>query len=174
MALRDDLDRLLGASYLDGLGACDDDRLRAMRTESQEVEAKLSYLRRMVQGRLDIVTAERERRASGSSSSDLSDLVARLPEILADRGRTPGPGRMPTNLVPPEDDDLTRELDEVSGPAALGLLPDLSDKDLQAVAGRLEQLEQTVSTQRRAIFGVIDAVQAELASRYEQQGDVKA
>lgn len=170
MPIDREIERLLHPAYLDGLPARDPDELRAMRAEAQRVEAKLSYLRRLVQGRLDIVSAELERRAGGAAPGDLSGLVDRLPEILADRGRAPGPGRLPTNLVPPDDDDLTAELDGVSN---LASLPDLSVEQLEEVSERLKTLERTVSARRRAMFGVIDALQAELASRYEH-GDVGA
>jgi hypothetical protein len=170
--ITDDLERVLERAYRTDLGALHADELRARRAESQQVEAKLSYLRRLVQGRLDIVSAEIDRRASGTSSGDrsgdLSDLVARLPEILADRGRAPGPGRMPTNLVPPDDDDLTDELDRISGPSALGMLPDLPDNELEQVAEQLRNLEKRVSSERRSVFEVIDALQGELAGRFEQ------
>lgn len=170
MAMDHDLERLLDPGYLDDLAARDPDELRAMRSEAQRVEAKLSYLRRLVQGRLDIVSAELERRAEGSAPDDLSSLVDLLPQILADRGRAPGPGRLPTNLVPPDDDDLTDELDGISN---LASLPDLSVQELEMVSERLKTLEREVSTRRRAMFGVIDSLQAELASRYEH-GDVGA
>src|SRR5207248_4932115 len=130
------------------------------RAEAQDVEARLSYLRRLVQGRLDIVSAEIERREKGGSAGDLSDLVERLPQILADRVHAPGRGRMPTNLVPPDDDDITAELDEISG-ANVGSIPDLPGAELQQVAGRLRDLEGRVSGERRAVFDVIDALQAE-------------
>jgi hypothetical protein len=169
MAISEDLDRLLDDTYRSDLSGREADELRSMRDECQAVEAKLSFLRRMVQGRLDIVNAELDRRASGAASGDLSDLVERLPQILADKGRAPGPGRLPTNLLPPEDEGLTDELDAISGPSALGSLPDLSDEALGGVATQLQDLERRVSRQRRAMFDVIDAVQAELASRFEQE-----
>jgi small-conductance mechanosensitive channel len=165
-----DLERLLDPGYLDDLAAKDPAELRAMRAEAQQVEAKLSYLRRLVQGRLDIVSAELERRAKGASPTDLSALLDLLPQILADRGRPPGPARLPTNLLPPDDEDLTVELDRV---ANLGTLPELSAEQLEEVSERLKQLEREVSARRRAMFGVIDAVQAELARRYEH-GEVGA
>ena len=170
MAIEADLERLLDPRYLDDLGVRGAAELRAMRTEAQHVEAKLSYLRRLVQGRLDIVSAELERRAAGAAPGDLSELVDLLPQILADRGRAPGPGRLPTNLVPPDDEDLTAELYRV---ANLGSLPDLSIEQLEDLSERLRALERTVSRQRRAMFEGIDSVQAELATRYEQ-GDVGA
>ncbi len=168
--LTDDLDRVLAADYLGDVATLDTDDLKAKRADGQDVEGKLSFLRRLVQGRLDIVSSERERRANGQGASDLSELVERLPQILADRVRAPGPGRMPTNLVPPDDADLTVELDAVSGPHVLGSLPEMSDEDLSRLSAGLETLEQRVSAQRKAVFGVIDTVQAELARRFEQPG----
>lgn len=168
--IADDLDRVLDEEYVAGVAILDTEDLKSRRAECQQVEAKLSYLRRLVQGRLDIVSAELERRVGGQAGGDLSDLVERLPEILADRVRAPGPGRMPTNLVPPDDDELTAEVDAISGPNALTSLPDLSEEELRDVSARLADLERRVSAQRKAVFGVIDKLQDELASRYEQMG----
>jgi hypothetical protein len=168
--LDDDLERILSDDYLRNLAGLDPDELRARRAESQDVEAKLSYLRRLVQGRLDIVRAQLDRRAGGTGG-DLSGLVEQLPQILADRSRAPGPGRMPTNLAPPEDNDLTAELDAVSGPDGMGSLPDLSENELRAVVSRLAAMERRVSTQRRAVFDVIDALQAEITRRYEHAAE---
>ena len=166
--IAEELDRVLDEDYLGDVGALDTDDLRARRADCQHVEAKLSFLRRLVQGRLDIVSAELERRAGGAQASDLSDLVDRLPQILADKGRAPGPGRLPTNLVPPDDEDLTAELDAISGPDTLGALPEMEDEQLQDVSNRLSELERQVSGQRRAIFGVLDALEAELTARLQQ------
>lgn len=164
----DDLNRVLAADYLGDVASLETDDLKAKRAECQDVEAKVSFVRRLAQGRLDILTSELKRRASGEGASDLSDLVERLPQILADKVRAPGPGRMPTNLAPPDDDEnLTGELDAVCGPDVLGSLPELSDEELQDVSTGLEQLEGRLSTQRKAVFGVIDAIQAELARRLE-------
>ncbi len=166
--LSDDLARVLAADYVGDASTLDTDGLKAKRAECQDVEAKVSFLRRLTQGRLDILTSELKRRASGDGASDLSDLVDRLPQILADKVRAPGPGRMPTNLVPPDDDgDLSAELDAVCGPDVLGSLPEMSDDELQNVATGLEQLEGRLSTERKAVFGVIDALQVELARRLE-------
>ncbi len=162
--LSDDLDRVLDDDYLAGLSQLDVSQLKARRAECQQVEAKVSSLRRLVQGRLDIVSAAMRGREAGGAADDLSSLVDQLPQILADKVHAPGPGRMPTNLVPPDDEGLTAELDAVSGPAVS--LPDLDAAELEDVAQRLRDLEERVSRQRRALFGVLDAVQAEITSRY--------
>lgn len=162
--ISDDLERVLDDDYLAGLAELDVSELKARRAECQQVEAKVSYLRRLVQGRLDIVSAEMRRRETGAPADDLSSLVEQLPQILADKVHAPGPGRMPTNLLPPDEEGLTAELDAMSGPAVS--LPDLDVGELEDVAERLRDLEERVSRQRRALFGVLDTVQAEIASRY--------
>ncbi len=165
----DDLDRVLAEGYLSDVPAMATAEIKARRAECRDVEAKVSYLRRLIQGRLDIVSAEIRRRESGAPPGDLSDLVEQLPMILADRVHAPGPGRMPTNLVPPDDADLTAELDAVSGPNALGSLPDTGLDELRDIAATLQAMEQRVSGHRRAVFEVIDTLQAELADRYGER-----
>ena len=59
------LDDLLDPGYLGDLTARTMDEVRRMRAECQEVETGLSLLRRLVQGRLDIVGLELARRAEG-------------------------------------------------------------------------------------------------------------
>src|SRR4051812_18256568 len=95
-----ELDRICQADYLGDLAGRPIDALRTMRAECQTVETGLSYLRRLVQGRLDVVTAEIERRAAGGDRDDLSTLIGKLPQILSDRTRTPGVGRLPQHLAP--------------------------------------------------------------------------
>ena len=56
-----------------------------MRSRCSEYELTVSYDRRMVQARMEILAAERDRRARGGS---LDELVADLPRILgAETGR---------------------------------------------------------------------------------------
>ena len=73
-----------------------------MRAECQEVETGLSLLRRLVQGRLDIVGLELTRRLEGGPPTDLADLITKLPEVLSDRTHAPGTGRLPQLMSPGE------------------------------------------------------------------------
>ena len=73
------LDRVLAAGVdLTGLSTA---QLRERRGEAIAEEADLSYLRRLLHGRIDIITAELRARAAG----DESPLISRLIEILADQ-----------------------------------------------------------------------------------------
>ena len=165
------LERLLAPGYLEGLEAQPLDQLRAMRAECQEVETGLSLVRRLLQGHLDIVTIEVARRADGGAPGDLADLLALLPEVLADRTQSPGVGRLPQQMAPAAlDPGLEAELSALVGP---GLVLDPSavdDAGLDTLVASLEALEADVSTRRRAIFERLDAVQEELTRRY-RSGD---
>lgn len=162
-----DVERII-ASDLGDPSLLSVDELRSRRDDCRRVEDKVSYLRRLAQGRLDIVAADLRRRADGSSSPGLLELVEQLPEILRDRTRPSGPGRLPTSLAPPDEaGDLTAELDALAPAGVLAHLADETDESVQELASRLQGLERAVSDARRALFDRIDVLQAELALRYK-------
>jgi hypothetical protein len=163
-----DLGALLDPGYLGDLPARDMGAVRAMRAECQEVETGLSLLRRMVQGRLDIVGLELQRRAEGGDPDDLPDLIARLPEVLSDRTHAPGVGRLPQMMTPGEmPPELEAELDGIVGTGHLADLPSVDDATLRSMADQLADFEQRVSAHRRDLFERIDALQAEITRRYK-------
>lgn len=144
------------------------EQVRAMRAECQEVETGLSLLRRVVQGRLDIVGLELTRRAEGGDPEDLPDLIARLPAVLSDRTHAPGVGRLPQLMTPGElPAGLEEELDAIEGAGRMAELATLDDGELRALADALEAFEHKVSGQRQALFDRIDALQAEITRRYK-------
>jgi hypothetical protein len=160
---------LLEPAYLDGLADLAMADIRAKRAECQEVETGLSYLRRMVQGRLDIVHADMQRRADGGSG-DLADLVAHLKDILSEKVHAPGNGRLQAMLEPadlPEVTEMTAELDRIAHVDQLTQLPELDDAQVQGLAEALGEFEREVSSQRRALHERIDALQEEIVRRYK-------
>jgi hypothetical protein len=165
---QDNLSRLLDPNYLDGVDGLSVDDIRRMRAECQEAEASLSFLRRLIQGRLDIVHAYIERPA-GSDAPDLSTLVENLAGILAGPGRAGGPGRNPVLHTPDTDEmaGLTTELDDVFGADEIGRLAQFNEVDLAELAGRLRDLENRVSAERRGLHERIDTLQAELVERHK-------
>lgn len=163
-----ELSQLLDPGYLGDLPSRGLNEVRAMRAECQSVETGLSLLRRLIQGRLDIVGLELARRAEGRDPADLPDLIARLPEVLADRTHAPGVGRLPQMMAPGElPAGLEAELDSIVGPAQLADLPAIDDDRLRAMADQLAVLEHQVSEHRHDLFGRIDALQADITRRYK-------
>lgn len=163
------LDQILDADYLGDLEALSMDDLRSRRNDCTEVETGLSYLRRLVQGRLDVVAAEQARRADGGkvTSDDLEDLISRLPALLAGSTRSPGTGRLPQSIgTGTVDDDLAARLEEIISHAHLSDPEALDDDDLAAARDELNEFEHEVSGLRKELFGRIDAIETELTRRY--------
>ena len=118
--------------------------LRALRAKLQNDDDAVSYVRRLAQARLDLVQAEKRRRATGGEES-LSD---ELPEILSTHltGGAPRPPR------PAEDfssHPLADELDGLMDHAGDNDLSSLTDDELVRYADALHEFEQARSHERR-------------------------
>ena len=164
-----DLDQLITVTEPDDLSECSLADLRVIRDGYQEVENGLSYARRIVQGRLDTVAVELDRRGDGGEA----DLMARLPEALAANTRSAGIPRPVRDLEPPAwADALTAPLDDAISPAKLGDMASLSDADLAEAAGKIGEIERELSEARREIHRRIDRVQDELVGRYRSGATV--
>ena len=164
------IETLLAPDFLVGLTSVPLPEVRSRRAVCQEVEVGLSYLRRMVQGRLDIVLAELARRTSGESAGDVANLVDRLPSILADNVHAPGNGRLPTLMTPTLDEldvGFTSRLDAIVDANELAALSDREVDEVHAVADSLHQLEKDISAQRRSLHERIDVLQEEIVRRYK-------
>src|SRR5690348_81782 len=147
------IDRVLSEGYLEGLTELPLAEVRTLRAEAEQEEADLSYLRRLLQGRVDIIRAELARRRGELGES--ASIIDQLPQILAD-DRAPARGLGRHSVVEPSRVDEHRRLVERL----------IADSDLSALAGRTaDQLEQTlvrfrdherhISEQRRAVQAVM-------------------
>ena len=126
-----DLDELIITPAPADLTGCSLAELRSIRDQYQDVENGLSYARRIVQGRLDTVSVELERRRDGAPDG----LLQRLPDALAAHSRGPGLPRPMPDLEPPAwADDLLAGADEALPPTSLARLPELTDADLDTAA----------------------------------------
>jgi hypothetical protein len=164
------LDRLLQSDYLGDVQGRSIEEIRAMRDECRRAEDGLSYVRRQVQGRLDIVANELQRRAEGKGPSDAADIVDHLPEILGHGVHSSGniAGVRTTNLEPPEDQgDLIVELEGILHVSSLTGLGQVTDDELRDLVDRLTEYERTVSDRRRALHDRLDVLQAEIVRRYK-------
>jgi hypothetical protein len=157
---------MLEEGYLDGLEAKPLDEVRTMHEECLEVETEVSYVRRLAQARIDIVRAELDRRSAGGS---VGDLVAMLPKILADDSpRTdPAHSRLPRHLAPSPAITWRRGLERLITDATLVNLPSLTEDELNDTVEQLRTLEGEMSERRRALHGVIDGIESDLAARHK-------
>ena len=135
--------------------------LRAMRSALQADDDAISYVRRLVQARLDLVLAEQNRRVSGDSR----DVSEDLPAILG-RHLTGGPARPPRPTEDASEHPLAIELDELCTGLGANHVTELDDAQLQQLSSSLEAFEQARSQERRDLFGRLDALSAELVRRY--------
>jgi hypothetical protein len=164
------LDRITAPDYADGVADLPLDDLRAMERECLEVETEVSYIRRLSQGRIDILEAERDRRAAGGA---LGDLIAALPKILADDTDSRGDAataRVQPVLAPAASIEWNRGMERLISDGTLANLPNLSDAELQATIEQLRELEREVSEQRRNVHTSLDAVTHAIAVQLAQAG----
>jgi hypothetical protein len=160
------IDRVLSQDYLAGLDALPLDEVRSLRKEAEQEETDLSYLRRLLQGRLDILRAELARRAG-----EETDLVSALPRILADEGghAARGLGRH-IAVEPSRADSHRRHVEALVADVDLSDPAAHDDGSLRRVVEVLEREERDVSDKRVRVQGVMDACAAEITRRY-REGD---
>lgn len=150
-----------------GLDALDLDELRARRDTAEDVETQISYYRRLLHGRMDLLNFELRRR-SGEEERSLLDA---LPEILA-AGMVLGsePNLRYIDIMPPLPTTTGRRLiDQIMDDGILTQLPELSDEEVHESLERLREVEGELSTQRKQLHTVIDALQDEIVARYRSQ-----
>ncbi|GGW45650.1 aerial mycelium formation protein [Streptomyces griseoloalbus] len=146
--------------------------LRRMRREAQRDEADLSYVRRLLQGRIDILRAELARRVPGCVPSAVAQgdasVVERLSEILRD-----GPARHRSSarhvtLGTPRSEEYRRLAAEMLAEVELSDLGARTDGELSTAMGRLVRYEQQVSRRRQRLQRTADECGAEIARRYRE------
>jgi hypothetical protein len=164
-------DRIPSSEFLRDIQGKPLDDVREMRSACGRLEAQLSFARRLVQGRLDIVEAERDRRAAGMPASNLAELVAALPEMLAGKVQGNATGFRSRDIAGNDDPVLEAELDSILDGQSLVSLPASSDAHVSEVAARLAALERTVSDRRRLALEAFDALSAEVIRRF-RDGEV--
>lgn len=159
------VERVAGPEYLQGLATRPLEDLRAMREECREGEMELSFERRLSQARIDILSAELDRR----SGKEEGDLVSRLPEILAAEGATgsnPLPSRAPDFSIPRNADVPRRRVEEVVGEQTLARLSTIAVEEIRGIIASLGEFEKGVSSKRKVVQEVMDNIQTEIVRRY--------
>ena len=157
------IDRVLAEDYLSGLQSAPLADVRVLRDEAEQEEVDLSYIRRLIQGRCDIVRAELNRREGGGTAS----LVDGLAQVLADEPRSParGMGRH-TTIEPSRIDSHRRYVESLVADVDLTDTAARTSDELHHTMRVLSEEEQVLSTKRRQVQQVMDACSAEITRRY--------
>jgi len=157
------VDLVLAPEFLEGLSELPLTELRSRRREAEQEEADLSYLRRMLHGRMSIIEAELRHR---DPAVDSGSVVDELASILGDEQRsTRGLGRHLT-VEPSRVDEHRRGEEQIIGDAVMSDVSARTDAELRDALERLAAHEVEVSEVRRQVQAAMDALSAELTSRY--------
>ena len=139
--------------------------IRRRRAEALREETDLSYLRRVLHGRIDIITAEQARRSSGDQQS----LIDRLSTILADPPPTAARSARHVDVDPGgEPGEYRRRLEDLLAADDLSDVLDRSDSDLAEALAALAGFEKEVSAYRVRVQAVVDRFADELMRRYRE------
>lgn len=159
------IDRIREPSYLEGIDTKPLEDVRALRDECMAEREYLSLLRRLVQGRAEILKAE----LASRGSDDKRPLVERLSEILASDEPTTSRGEAMHVTLPEEEMLLARRrIERLAADAGISDPTELDDARLGEAIELLGVEEQEVSSQRSDVLRVLDALQDELKRRYKE------
>lgn len=166
--MTDPLDALLADDALADLTSRPIAELRSFRYRAARVEGDVSMVRRVAQGRLDIIGHEVQRRAGSAESADVNDLLYDLPEILTEAGGGSAPSGRAVEINEPGETAavLGARLDAVISPRQLSNVGELSDDQLLSCFQDVQAIEDELSGLRRSLHDRIDAVQQEIGRRY--------
>jgi hypothetical protein len=164
------VDRVLAPQFLRDLAALPLEEVRARRVDADQEEADLSYARRLLQGRIDILRAEQAARQGtgplvGQPHTD-AEIVGALSRILgaetrADHGLGRYLGSRPSRIG-----EHRREAERAVADVGGSDLAALDDLQLQEAVDRLVSIEGRVSRTRREVHRVVDTLTQEVARRY--------
>jgi hypothetical protein len=160
------IDRIREPSFVEGLADLSLEDVRARRDDCLAEREYLSLLRRLLQGRAEILKAELDARATGEDAA----LVDRLAEILADEDHAVSSRGEVVRITLPEEEMLLarRRVERLAGDAGISDPSALDDTELATAIGALSTEEQGVSDDRRVVIDALDALQSELKRRYKE------
>lgn len=142
--------------------------LRETRARLNAEEDAVSFVRRLAQGRLDLVRAELKHRRGGE------DDTANLARVFGQE-HGGGSNRPPRDTEVPVNHPLVVALESICEEHGFGQLRSLSVAEIEALEVALANFERERSEERKALFSNIDALTAELVSRIKGGGaDVDA
>lgn len=161
------VDQVLAEGFTDALDRLDDREVRRRRDLARAELEYLSFLRRLLQGRRDILRDELDRRRSGGEPQSV---VERVVSVLSEGSRGPSRGDAPMVSLPDEELALARRrVERLLSDAHLSDLASLSNEDLEGAVSRIDGEERGVSETRSRVIRSLDLLQDEVKRRLREQ-----
>lgn len=153
--------------WVSDIGSMSDTELKGLIGELAAGEQEISYNRRILHGKIDLLRAElvnrlRERHTAGTESISDAD-VTKLTDLM-----TSGSGWDATELATGDEPVNPSK----KGDTKMDSFPDLgslNDAELKEVIRSLTEEEREISYKRRILHGKIDILRAELVNRMRTQ-----
>ncbi len=161
------IDRVLSPEFVAGLTELSMQEVRERRQDAMQEEADLSYVRRMLQGRIDILDQEL---SDGAVVSD-EELVARLTRAMVSHGSVQPTSSRHLTMEPSRLAERRRYVERLIADIGLSDPSTMTPDEVRRAVVRLTEQEREVSEVRSDVHAVIDALTAELASRYRDTTD---
>jgi hypothetical protein len=160
------IDRIRDPAFLEALQNLPLDDLRERRDECMAEREYLSLLRRLLQGRAEILRAEIDGRAAGENRTAL---VERLTTILTDDEHPMSSRGEAVRVGVPDEEMLLarRRIERLASDAGISDPTSLDDAELSDAIERLVTEEHAVSDARLQVIGILDTLQDELKRRYK-------
>jgi hypothetical protein len=137
--------------------------LRTLLRDAKREEGELSYVRRLLQGRIDILRAELARRSAPGSP-----LLELLPQILADGPSSHRSSVRHVTLSTPQSDEYRTLAERMLAQVELSDLSARTDEELHDAMAGLVGYEQHVSQRRQVTQRTADGCSREIARRYRE------
>ena len=161
------IDRVLQPEFVSELSDLELGELRERRDTTEDVESQVSYYRRLLHGRMDLLDFELKRRKGEEERT----LLEALPEILA-KGMILGnePTLRYIEVMPPLPKSTGRRLiDKIMDDGVLTQLSELTEEEITSALEELRDFERQLSAQRKQLHIVIDKIQEEIVDRFRSQ-----
>ncbi|MDA8196446.1 MAG: hypothetical protein M0019_04420 [Actinomycetota bacterium] len=140
------------------------EQLKATKRLAEEAEAKISFARRMIQGRIDTLELDPSRLGSGQSDIELSPLKS----AINSQGAQSSFGRfVDADISQEQVDQVDDELSSLISEAIARMDSEQSNEVKEKLA--LVEVEHYLSGLRKKAFSAIDAINAELVVRYRTE-----
>jgi len=166
------IDRLLAPGVLPALPQVGNVELLILRDEALAEETEQSYVRKLVQGRLDLLRGEQDRRAGRVDDAlapgpvhDDVQLAKALAQVLAHAVAHDHPAHV--GETPLDVRESRRAAERAATDVRVSDFSHLDDDTLETMITRLSGLEREVSEARHGVQRALDAIAAEVTSRVE-------